>query len=230
MSNEKREIADLLARSAPFSSASASDLRTLTASASLHRYPAGGHVFLEGERSPAAWVVSTGRVRILNFVSAARTFQLERLGPRQLFGICCRAGGGVDRYLCTAIAETELSAVRIPDAAFHSVYRRSGEMARAACELCSARLRVMRGQVAFGRTSVRRRVARVLLGLRETGGDEVKATRHALAMWVGAAPETVFRALADMRRRGLVKTGRGKVLILDAAALAREGEAEGESA
>lgn len=230
MPNEKREIADLLARSAPFSSASASDLRGLAASASLHAFPAGATVFHEGERSPAAWVVLEGRVRILNFVNTARTFQLERLGPRQLFGICCRAGGGVDRYLCTAVAETDLRAVRVPDAAFHSVYRRSGEVARAACELCAARLRTMRVQVAFGRTSVKRRLARVLLGLRETGGDEVQATRHALAMWVGAAPETVFRALADMRRRGLVRTGRGKVLLLDAAALAREGEAEGDEA
>jgi CRP-like cAMP-binding protein len=230
MPSEKREIADLLARSAPFSGASATDLRGLAASASLHAFPEGASVFLEGERSPAAWVVSAGRVRILNFISAARTFQLESLGPGQLFGVCCRLGGGADRYLCTAVAETDLRAVRVPDAAFFSAYRRSGEVARAACEVCAGRLRAMRTQAAVGRTSVRRRVARVLLGLRETGGDEVKATRHALAMWVGAAPETVFRALAGMRRRGLVETGRGKILIRDAAGLAREGEAEGDGA
>jgi CRP/FNR family transcriptional regulator len=230
MSNENREILNLLARTAPFSSASASDLAALAGSASLHRFPAGAQVFLEGERSPAAWVTLSGRVRILNFASGSRTFQVERFGPRQLFGICCRVGGGADRYPCTAVAETELAAVRVPDAAFHSTYRRSGAFARASCEVCSARLRGMRRQAAFGRRAVRPRVAQVLLGLRETGGDEVRATRHALAEWVGAAPETVFRALADLRRRGVVETGRGTVRVLDAAALARECEAEGEPA
>lgn len=226
MSKEKAEISAVLSRTAPFSSASDADRETLAAAASLHRFPAGTTIFLEGERSPAAWVVHSGRVRILSYMNAGRTFQIERFGPRQLFGICCRVGGGVDRYQCTAAAETELTAVRIPDAAFHSVYRRSPAVVAATCDLCVRRLRAMRRLVGVARRGVRQRVAEVLLALRASGGDEVRATRHALATWVGAAPETVFRVLADLRRRGVVSTGRGVVRVLDGAALARETEPE----
>ena len=226
MPSDKREIVKILARSAPFYSATASELEALAGASSLRRYAAGASVYLEGERAAAAWVAASGQVRVLGFLTPARTFQLERFGPGQLFGICCRVGGGFDRYLCTAVAEGELTAVRIPDAAFHSVYRRSAAVARATCEICARRLRGMRRLAGGGRRSARQRLAQVLLGLRETGGDEISATRHSLAMWVGAAPETVFRALANMRRKGIVKTGWGTVSVLDAAALAREAEGE----
>ena len=130
--------------------------------------------------------------------------------------------------MCTAAAETDVRAVRVPDAAFHSVFRRSPAMASATCELCVRRLRLMRSLVGGARRGVRLRVAEVLLSLRDSGGDEVRATRHALATWVGSAPETVFRVLAELRGRGILTTGRGVVRILDAAALAREAAGEAE--
>ncbi|MDE2490159.1 MAG: Crp/Fnr family transcriptional regulator [Elusimicrobia bacterium] len=224
MTHETREILGLLERTQPFLGASAAERETLAAAARLVRGCDGSPFFLEGERPAAAWIVLSGRVRILSFVNASRTFQIERFGPRQLFGICCRLGGGGDRYACTAIAEGETLAVRLPDAAFYPLYRRSEAVARATCELCARRLRGMRRLVS-ARRSVRQRLAQVLLGLREGGGDEVRATRHALSTWVGAAPETVFRALAHLRRRGIVSTGRGIVRVLDVAALEAEGRA-----
>lgn len=226
MAHDKTLILATLAESEPFASASAAERETLAAAASLFRYPAGATVFLEGERSPAAWVVRSGRVRILNFLNASRTFQVERLGPRQLFGVCCRVGGGVDRYLCTAVAEGDLEAVRVPDAAFHSLYRQSPAAARATCELCVSRLRVMRRAAKGQRRGALARLAQVLLGLRQTGGDEIRATRHALAGWVGSTPETVFRSLRTLRKRKVVATGRGVVRVLDAAALARAADGE----
>lgn len=212
----------MLARTVPFTDAPPGELEPLAASAQLRRYASGAQIFIEGERSPATWVVVSGRVRILTFLAASRTFQIEVFGPRQLFGVCCRIGGASDRYQCTAIAEGPTTAVRLPDAAFFSLFRRSADVARASCELCARRLRGMRRSVRDARLGVRPRLAKVLLGLRTTEGDEVRATRHALAAWVGAAPETVFRALADLRARGIVVTGRGTVRILDWRALAAE--------
>lgn len=221
---DRRVIADVLARAAPFSEAPPGDLEPLLTSAQLLRYASGAQIFLEGERSPATWVVASGRVRILTFLAASRTFQIEMFGPRQLFGVCCRIGGVSDRYLCTAVAAGDAAVVRLPDAVFLSLLRRSAGVARASCELCARRLNGMRRSVRDARLSVRPRLAKVLLNLRSAQGDEVRATRHALAAWVGAAPETVFRELADMRARGVLSTGRGTVRILDWRALAAEGE------
>jgi|GEM_PF-2554252 len=228
MLQNNKEIADFLSRTAPFAGASRGDLESLAASARLNRYAPGAQIFLEGERSPATWIVHSGRVRILSFLAAARTFQIERFGPRQLFGICCRLGGGADRYQCTAVAEGPAAVLRLPDSAFLSVYHRSPSVARAACELCARRLRGMRAIVGDARRGVRPRLAKILLGLSETEGAEVRVTRHALATWVGSAPETVFRVLAGLRRRRIVRTGRGTIRVLDAKALAAECAGEGD--
>jgi len=115
MLQNNKEIADFLSRTAPFAGASRGDLESLAASARLNRYAPGAQIFLEGERSPATWIVHSGRVRILSFLAAARTFQIERFGPRQLFGICCRLGGGADRYQCTAVAEGPAAVLRLPE-------------------------------------------------------------------------------------------------------------------
>lgn len=222
-SEEKKETAAFLARMEPFKGATPAEVEFLAVSARLKSFASGAPLFQEGERPAATWVVRGGRVRILTFLAASRTFQLERFGPGQLFGVCCRFGGA-DRYQCTAVADGPVSALRLPDAAFFSVFQRSPAVARDACRLCSRRLRGMRAAVGDARRGVRPRLAGILLGLRAAEGDEVRATRHALAAWLGAAPETVFRALASLRRRGVISTGRGTVRVLDAAALAAERE------
>jgi CRP-like cAMP-binding protein len=226
LSKEQDAITAALSRTAPFSRASRAERAALAEVSTLHSFPAGATVFLEGARDPAAWAVRSGRVRIMSRLSAGRTFQIERFGPGQLFGVCCRVGGGIHRYLCTATAESDLTAVRIPDEAFHAVYRRSPQLAAATCELCAGRLRSMRRRVSVARRHVSQRVAEALLALRTGDGSEVRATRHALAAWVDTAPETVFRVLAGLRRRGIVSTGRGTVRILDAAGLARAAAGE----
>lgn len=223
---DRSAVAAVLAATVPFIGAPHVELEALAAAAHLRRYGAGVQIFNEGERSPATWVVVTGRVRILTFLAASRTFQIEVFGPRQLFGVCCRVGGASDRYQCTAVADGTTTAIRLPDAVFFSLFRRSADVARASCELCARRLRGMRHAVRDARLGVRPRLAKVLLGLRAAEGDDIRATRHALAAWVGAAPETVFRALADLRARGIVVTGRGTVRVLDWRALAAESGAE----
>lgn len=226
--NDRDAIKAVLKRTPPFSRASSGQLEALAGASSLGRFPAGTTLFLEGERSPAAWVARSGRVRILTRLGVQRTFQIERFGPRQLFGVCCRVGGGVDRYLCTAVAESDVVVVRIPDTEFHRAYRSSPAMVAATCETCVSRLRGMRRRVSVARRGVRQRVAEALLALRSGGGSEVRATRHALAAWVDTAPETVFRVLGALRRKGVVSTGRGTVRILNAAALARAMEDDRE--
>lgn len=220
MTADQRSISDLLARTRPFSSAPREDLDALAAGCFVREFAAGSYVFLEGERASSSWLVWEGYVRILTFSSGPRTLQVERLGRGELFGLYCRLAGG-SQHLCTAVAETPLRAVCVPDAPFASLRRRDLAVSRCTVEACAARMRVLKRAIGFGRESVSVRVVETLLALREQFGDEVPATRHALSVWVGAAQETVFRVLARLRAEGLVRTSRGRVRILDAKALAK---------
>jgi CRP/FNR family cyclic AMP-dependent transcriptional regulator len=82
-----------------------------------------------------------------------------------------------------------------------------------------------RRRVEFGAYDATARVARLLcdLGaehaLGEEGPTEIRLAQHEIAGLVGASRESVARALAVLRKRRMVATGRGTVTLLDADAL-----------
>ena len=224
MTIDKRTIAELLAKTRPFSGAPREELDALAASCFVKEFAAGAYVYLEGERATSGWLVSEGHARILTFGSGPRMLQIERLGPGELFGLYCRLAGS-PVHLCSAVAEGPLRAICIPDRPFAALRGRDLAVSRCTVEACAARMQVLKRAIGFGRESVSVRVVETLLALREQFGDEVPATRHAMSIWVGAAQETVFRVLARLRAEGLIRTSRGRVRILDAKALAkRRGE------
>jgi CRP/FNR family transcriptional regulator len=220
MTTDKNAIAGLLAKTRPFSAAPRAEIDALAASCSVREFSPGAYVFLEGERAASSWLVCEGRVRILTFSAGTRMLQVERLGPGELFGLYCRLAGS-SVHVCTAVADGPLRVVCVPDRPFAALRRRDLPVARCTVECCGTRMRVLKRAIGFVRESVSARVVETLLALREQFGDEVPATRHAMAIWVGAAQETVFRVLARLKADGLVRTSRGHVRILDAKGLAK---------
>lgn len=222
MSTDKDHIAAFLARTPPFAGAPEAEIAALAAVCSLHRFAPGARVFAEGDPAEASWLVREGRARILIFAGGTRTLQAESLGPGAMFGLYCRLASR-QPYLCTAVADGALAAVRVPDRAFETLARRNLMVARCTAERCAVRMRSLRKLVRFGRESVRARIVATLLSLRARFGDEIPATRHELSTWVGASQETVFRALAGLRAQRIVRTERGRLVILDAKRLLRAG-------
>ena len=220
MSTDHLNIAAVLARTPPFSGASEADIKALAAACSVHRFAPKAAVFSDGDRAAAGWLIVEGRVRILIFAGGTRTLQAEALGPGDLFGLYCRLGSR-SPYTCTAVAEGALVAVRVPDRAFEALSHRSLAVSRCTAERCAERIRQIRNLVRFGRESVNDRIVSTLLTLRARFGDEIPATRHELATWVGASQETVFRGLAVLRAKRILRTERGRVVILDAKKLLR---------
>ncbi|MDD5304405.1 MAG: helix-turn-helix domain-containing protein [Elusimicrobia bacterium] len=121
------------------------------------------------------------------------------------------------------MAEGSLTAVRIPDRAFEALSHRSLSVSSCTAERCAERIRMIRNLVRFGRESVHARVVSNLLSLRARFGDVIPATRHEMATWVGASQETVFRELAVLRAQRILRTERGRIIILDAKKLQRAG-------
>lgn len=220
LSTDQNNIAAILVRTPPFTGASEADIAALAAACSLHKFAPKAQVFTEGDRATAGWLIVSGRVRILIFAGGTRTLQAESLGPGELFGLYCRLGSR-SPHTCTAVAEGALTAVRIPDRAFEALSHRSLSVSTCTAERCAERIRLIRNLVRFGRESVHARIVATLISLRARFGDEIPATRHELATWVGASQETVFRGLAVLRAQRILRTGRGRIFILDAKKLTR---------
>jgi CRP/FNR family transcriptional regulator, cyclic AMP receptor protein len=205
----------------------ASHLRTLspamiarlTGDASRLLVPAGSTIYRKGHAAPHLALVVCGLMR--DYVT----------GPdgRTLTVRYCRAGaliGAVSLFASPfslpasiqAVADTDLLAFR------PSVVQRAAErdthVARALIDELSERALALMTEVADGAfATVRQRVARHLLDLasdRQSGAQLVIAiSQQELAEAVGTVREVIVRALRELRKAGLLATGRNGIVLLD---------------
>ena len=64
-------------------------------------------------------------------------------------------------------------------------------------------------------------MAQALLALRKKFGDSIPLTRQEIAELAGTTVETVIRTVSRFQREGWVRSGRGKLQLLDPDALQR---------
>jgi CRP/FNR family transcriptional regulator len=116
-----------------------------------------------------------------------------------------------------------------------SLVRRAAErdvrVARALLDELSERVLSFIAEIPSAVTNVRQRVARHLLDLAsesQRGSELVAATgQQELADAVGTVREVVVRALRELRADGLLRTGRGGIVLIDPERLAVEASGRG---
>ena len=133
--------------------------------------------------------------------------------PGELFGTLCRLGGNGRVYPCEAIAAEPTIVFRILDKTFLEYYMKSPGFIRGLCSLCSDRLKDVQDLRCMGQEEVPVRIANILLRLYQVHGDEIPFTKKEISELVGTTLETTFRTLSEFQEKGLVDSGRGKILI-----------------
>jgi len=189
----------------------------LTASRTM-TVPAGTTVFHEGAECTVYMLVLHGSVRVQKTAENGREITLYRVENGQscvLTTSCLLAG---DRYPAEGVTETEVEAVTIPVAAFQQGLDGSPGFRRFVFEAYGRRISnlvVLVEALAFGRLDSR--LADLLLRRGSTG--VVQATHHAMAAELGTAREVISRQLKEFERKDWVRLERGRVTLLDSAAL-----------
>jgi CRP-like cAMP-binding protein len=93
-------------------------------------------------------------------------------------------------------------------------------VAAALVQVLAARLREADlRRVEFGALDATPRLARRLLELAGDGSSVEGLNQEDLASLIGASRESVAKALAELRRAGLVRTGRRSIELVDVAGL-----------
>src|SRR5690242_17725952 len=143
-------------------------------------------------------------------------------GPGELVGELA-ALRGVARS-ATLTARTDVAALAVPAAQFRAFLNATPSGAVMVLDTVVERLQVadvQRRELAS--LDVVARVASRLLEFAERfpAGDEIAVTHAELAAWAGASREAVTHALGVLRMLGCVETHRGRVVVLDEAALRR---------
>jgi CRP/FNR family transcriptional regulator, cyclic AMP receptor protein len=201
-------------------------------------YRRGERMILEGDQNDVTYLVLEGRVRVFTGTPEGNEVTLCVRGPGDLIGEmgALEPGGrrsasviALEPVRCRVIAARELQA-------FLEAHPRS---TLALLRLVIGRLRgADRRRTEFGPYDATRRLARVLIEAADEAADEAAAaaparggrrdggasgvqlglalSQHELSGLIGASRESVARGMAELRRRGLVATGRRSVAILDA--------------
>jgi CRP/FNR family cyclic AMP-dependent transcriptional regulator len=188
-------------------------------------FPAGTRVFHEGDSSDACYIVSEGSFRVTREHSDGRAITLATLGPGEIFGELAMLDGDERSASAEALSDGELLA--LPAGDVRSLLARHPEIA---LKLVAGLVRRLRAaNVRLSRQSfqtVPSRVAGILAQLCREGGDgevgeevTIRMNQTDLAQLAGTSRESVSRFLAELERAGVVRSGRGRVTVLDPAKL-----------
>jgi CRP/FNR family cyclic AMP-dependent transcriptional regulator len=191
------------------------------------RYPSGSTLFLEGDRGASVLVIRAGRVKVRKETAEGHELVLALRGPGALVGELAALEHGIAHRSATVIALSPVVVQVIPNDAFLEQHPRA---LLALTRIIIGRLHdADRRRAEFGAYDTLGRVARVLAELLATSGVatngevrlEPSLSQHELAGLVGASRESVVRALAELRRRGVISTGRRQLDVRDVAGLAQ---------
>jgi CRP/FNR family transcriptional regulator len=213
-----------LLRSVPlFADLEEDELESFSRVAVPRSFPAAIRVFHEGDHSDACYIVRSGSFRVTREHSDGRAITLATLGPGDIFGELAMLDGEVRSASVEALTDGELLA--LPAGAVRALLAKHPDITVKLVAALVRRLRAANERISRQSfQTVPSRVAGVLSQLvaEETpsGGDgsevTIRMNQADLAQLAGTSRESVSRFLADLERSGVVRSGRGRVTVLDA--------------
>ncbi len=193
---------------------------------SERQYQRDDYIFLEGEAPEALFIIRTGKVKVLRHSTDGKDVVLRVCSPGNLLGtVAVFDGGG---YPGTAQVIENCVALVIARNDCLTLVNRFPVFALAVIADLGVRLRSSAEQIrSLAVERVEQRIARVLLKLAESAGSdapegrviEMQLTRQDVADMTGTTVETAIRVMSKFRRQELIKTRRGKVVLVDTALL-----------
>ncbi len=188
----------------------------------------GSPLCVEGDLSTHVYVMLAGWAKVVSVTAEGHEMVLALRGPGDLVG---ELAGELDGYrTATVRAIVRVRALSIVAERFLVFIDAHQSASRAYRHVIAERVREtgdnLRGRM---ETSGAQRLARLMLELAQRCGEPTKQgvtlavplSQTDLASWVGVSRATVTRALRDWRDRKLVSTSRGRMTIIDSAALRR---------
>lgn len=162
-------------------------------------------------------IIGSGRVRVFITSPGGGDITLFRLigGDVSILSAACMLNG-MDIELDMEM-ETDCTIYTIPKKVYRRLYDESAVVKDYTMEMISEKfsdIMWLLNQFLF--SNVASRIAGALLEHRALeGGDELSLTHETIAKDAGTAREVVTRILKQFQSDGLVKLGRGKVIIVD---------------
>ncbi len=178
----------------------------------------GEFLFWEGDDPAWFFIVAAGRVKVSKYSSLGKEFIIAFFGPGEMVGEVAVFEGR--SYPATAQAVEETMLLGIAREEFLAFLSTHPQVALSIINILGGRLREAQARLKdLAGERVEQRLAGLLLMLAAKLGPELPFTRQELADMAGTTTETAIRVLARFREGRIIRSARGKIVILDAVKL-----------
>lgn len=228
----KVDIESSLRQVGVFSGLSATDIQVIAGLGILRSVEEGTFFFFQGDSAEYLFILLSGRAKLCKITPDGQQVNLRTVAPNQLFG----ALGALEEeatYSVCAQALEDSTALAIKSMDFRKFLESHPAMSFRLMNMMTSFIREMQDRFSELATArVEQRIARTLLRLASQSGQisdegllvELPFSRQELAEMNGTTLYTVSRTLSAWEKAGLVKTGRGRVVITNPHALVRLAE------
>lgn len=183
----------------------------------------GGFFFLQGDEAKYLYVLTSGQVKLMQSNPNGQQVNLRTIYPWQMFGAlgAVRADGA--DYPATAQTLEDSTALAVPSLFLRSMLETRPYLSFDLMTLMTSYIQEMQARYReLATEKVEQRVANALIRLAgQTGmrsekeaGVELSFSRQDVAEMTGTTLYTVSRLFSEWERKGILKTGREKIVVL----------------
>jgi len=206
--------AEILKQSLLFSSLNEDELAELSRLATERSFRQDEFVFWEGDAPDYFYVVVVGRIKVAKYSSSGKEFIIAFFGPSEMFGEVAVFEGKPYPASAQAVADTRVLVIKKDD--FLSFLATRPQVALEIINVLGGRLRDAQSRLKdLAGERVEQRIAMTLLMLSAKLGPTLPFTRQEIANMAGTTTETAIRVTSQLKERGIIRSVRGKIIILD---------------
>ena len=197
-----------------FSGLSEREISELATLVTEHTFHAGEFAFFEDDKPEWFFIVVSGRIKALKHSSSGKEFIIAFLGPGEMLGELAVFENKPYPASAQAVTETTLLVMKRED--FIRFLTRHPEIALRIITALGERLRTAQGRLRdLAGERAEQRLTRILIMLSSRLGNNLPFTRQEIADMSGLTIETAIRIMSRLREGGIIRSARGRIVILD---------------
>jgi len=206
--------AQIIKNSSIFSNLNDDELNELATLSIEHGFVPNEFIFWDGDSPEWFYIVAEGKVKVLKHSSSGKEFIITFFGPGEMFGEVAVFEDKPYPASAQAVIETKVIGVKKDD--FLPFLANRPQVALKIISVLGGRLRDAQSRLRdIAGERVEQRLASVLLMLSVKLGPTLPFTRQEIADMVGTTIETAIRVMSTLKDRKIIRSVRGKVIILD---------------
>ena len=206
--------AQILRNSPVFSHLNEDELGEVAGLAVERSFVPNESVFWEGDTPEWCYIIDEGRVKVFKNSSSGKEVIISFFGPGEVFGEVAVFENEPYPASAQATIETRVVAIKRENCLYF--LSNHPQTALRIINVLSERLRDAQTRLrGLAGERVEQRLAGLLLMLSAKLGSTLPFTRQEIADMVGTTTETAIRVMSQLKDRGIIRSTRGKVIIIN---------------